>query len=150
MKQFLIFVFSFFFFSLNLTAQTIERVEPPNWWVGMQHNTIQMMVYGEDVQSLSPEVKVDGVSISNVKKVSNSNYLFFDLSITEQVKAGDIKIKFKKGKKSHTTIKYQIFARNKARAEMEGFDNSDAIYLITPDRFANGDSSNDNVAGLSE
>ena len=60
-----------FFLTFSLPAQTISRIEPPNWWVEMQHSEFQIMVYGEDVGYLKPQVNYDGVQVSRIEYVDN-------------------------------------------------------------------------------
>ncbi len=142
----------FFGMPLIVAAQsTIERVEPPNWWVGMAHNEVELLIYGKDIGTYVASMEVyEGVLLKETKLAPNQNYQFLSLRIAAGTKPGDIRLFFsKKGKK---TIKYDypILQRDPSRSALKGFDNSDAIYLITPDRFANGDPSNDTVEKLKE
>lgn len=128
----------------------LERVEPPNWWTGLQDNTLQLLVRAPGISAYTPAIDYPGVSITEVHKADSPNYLFIDLLIWPTAKAGTFEITFSaKGKKklSHT---YELKNRNRPSEEFAGFDSSDVIYLITPDRFANGDPSNDIVKGLKE
>ena len=128
----------------------LERVEPPNWWVGFQENTVQLLIKEDGISEYTPEVDYPGVSIKEVHKADSPNYLFIDLLIWPTAEAGSFELVFKaKGKKKlrHT---YELKSRNRSSEEFAGFDSSDVIYLITPDRFANGDASNDIVKGLKE
>lgn len=143
----------FFYFSIfHIYAQEpIERVEPPNWWVGMEYNSIELLVYGKDIASYKVTLDgYEGVSLENVKTVENSNYLFISLNISEEALAGELLLKFNKTGSGSFTYSYPIEDRVVNRSKIEGFNSSDAIYLITPDRFANGDVQNDEVEGLQE
>ncbi len=135
---------------LYCIAQTIQRVEPPNWWIGMQHDTIQLMLYGDNLASLTINIPHKGVELLETTKVSNPNYLFINIHITEHAKAGKFDIQLRKGRKTIASSPFELMDREEGRANIKGFDNSDAIYLITPDRFVNGNTSNDNVVGLKE
>ena len=131
-----------FLFSICSNAQ-IERIEPPNWWVGMQNNALQLLVKENNIGSSIPEISYQGVTIKKVHKAKSPNYLFIDLEIEKNTKPGYFEIVFnlENGKKKKQT--YQLKERLKSSDKYVGFNSSDAIYLITPDRFANGDTSND-------
>ena len=138
-------------FALTVCAQDqISRIEPPNWWTGMKNPNLQLMVYGNNIGDFNPSVNYDGVSIQKVIKVKNPNYLFIDLLIAPDTEAGELTIDFTKDGQTVESHSYQLQQREAGSAEREGFNNSDVMYLITPDRFANGDSGNDEVAGLNE
>ncbi len=137
--------------SQNLFAQSkIERVEPPNWWVDMKNPNLQLLVYGDNMGDLNPSIDYAGVELVQVRKVKNENYLFLDLVISETAQAGKFPITFKHHDEVVATHTYTLFPREKGAAELQGFNNEDVMYLITPDRFANGDPTNDNVAGMQE
>ncbi len=86
-------------FPMFLQAQSIQRIEPGNWWVGMKLNKVTLLVYGRDIQHLQPEIKYTGVNIVETEKVENPNYLFVTLVIDSGAAAGNAKIHFKKGNK---------------------------------------------------
>lgn len=137
----------------NITASAknkIDHLEPAFWWVGMKSPKLQLLVHGENISDLKPELNYDGVSIEKVSRVSNPNYLFVDLLIDKKTKAGEFDILFKKGKKIAITYKYKLLKREEGSAQRIGFTPKDVMYLITPDRFVNGNPDNDNVKGLSE
>jgi len=134
----------------EVSNSKLERVEPPNWWIGLKDNTLQLLVKEDNIGMATAEVSYPGVTIEKVNKADSPNYLFIDVTISEKTKAGkfDIVFKFEDGsEKKHT---YQLKEKTKLSEEFIGFDSSDAIFLITPDRFANGDESNDSVQGLNE
>jgi len=132
-----------------LNAQQIERVEPPNWWVGMQHNTVQVLVYGENISQWEPNVENSHIQLKKTTRVNNPNYLFLDLLISEKADATTVNIDFYKGKKKVGSHQYPLLERDMT-IPRKGFDSSDVMYLITPDRFANGDPSNDVISGMKE
>jgi len=108
------------------------------------------MVYGTGISNYTPVVKDKLVRLVSVDKSENKNYLFLNLDFSQST-ATNFEIKFKKkGVVNDITINYELKSRKKNSALREGFDSSDALYLITPDRFANGNVSNDIVAGLKE
>lgn len=128
-----------------LSAQNIivNKIEPPNWWEGMMYNKIQLMVYGEGLNNV--EVKSEDLKIINVEPVKNSNYLFVDVDLNS-TKAGSYEITFSNGK-SEASIDFPVYERLQSPNIHRGFNQEDAIYLIMPDRFANGDVKNDFVEG---
>ena len=136
--------------NIEVSNSKLERVEPLNWWIGLKDNTLQLLVKEDNISSATPEISYSGVSIDKVSKADSPNYLFIDLSISKSAKAGkfDIVFKYEDGsEKKHT---YELKDKTKPSEEYIGFNSSDAIFLITPDRFANGDESNDIVEGLNE
>jgi len=108
------------------------------------------MVYGDDITNLNPEIHYKGVTICAVTKAQSPNYLFIDLKIDENAQPGSFDILFKNGGKVVETYAYKIKARSDGSAARASFDNSDVMYLLFPDRFANGDPSNDNVDRLTD
>ena len=127
----------------------IQHVEPLNWWVGMKNPNVQLMIHGSEVGLSTPAINYPGVSIKKVHTADSKNYLFIDLVIAPTTKPGTFPIVFtKEGKKA--TVNYSLLARQKDASNLKGFNSSDVIYLITPDRYANGDYSNDNVPGMKE
>ena len=140
-----LYVFSTLFLFNIIIAQQIEicKIEPPNWWEGMKYNKVQLMVYGENLDNA--EVKSDDLTITNVLHVENDNYLFVEIDLSK-TEAGNYEISFTKANKTKK-ITYPIYSKNSASNIHQGFNQEDAIYLIMPDRFANGDVKNDFVEG---
>lgn len=128
----------------------LERVEPAFWWVGMHNAELQLIVYGKDIASRDVKINAPGIELKKTNKVENSNYLFLDLVIGKQAKAGKFPIQFTaKGKKT-LSYDYELKARENSAGKHQGVTNKDLIYLIMPDRFANGDTKNDVVKGMHE
>ncbi len=93
MKKRLYYFFGLLLLLNNTFAQeSIQHVEPLNWWVGMKNPRLQLLIHGKNIASFTPSIQYKGVSILKVNKVTNPNYLFIDLLITPQAKAGDMKI----------------------------------------------------------
>ena len=136
-------------YSVNMTAQ-IERVEPPNWWIGFKETKLQLLINDNNISGATPEINYDGVSIVKVHKGVSPNYLFIDLQIEAETKPGKFEIVFKIKNKRNKKYSYELKSRGKASSEYIGFNSSDAVFLITPDRFSNGDPSNDISNGLLE
>ncbi|HOJ38756.1 MAG TPA: alpha-amylase family glycosyl hydrolase [Ignavibacteriales bacterium] len=130
----------------KLIAFEIERVEPSNWWVGFKEKRLQIMLYGKDLENCNVELKNTKARLFKVDKVDNKNYLFLTLDLTQaQPGIFDIVIKDKKDIK---TIKYELKLRK--YQNVGKITPGDVIYLLMPDRFANGDINNDKVEGYYE
>lgn len=127
----------------------IEKIEPPFWYVGMEDNELQLMVYGKDIANAKVSVSHPDVRISSTVKLESNNYLLVYLTLSEEVKPGTLKLNFEQGKQQ-ITKEYELKARAMPGNERQGFDASDALYLLMPDRFANGDTTNDVVPGMAE
>ena len=122
----------------------VTRVEPLSWWTGMK-TPLQLLVQGKDISGY--DVKIEGgkgVSVAGVHKADSPNYLFVDVRIAADAKPGTYYIVFSKGGESFK-YPYEIAAREDGSAERTSFTTADVIYLIMPDRFANGDTSNDST-----
>ena len=146
----LVTVFLFvFFISISLFAQEIDRIEPLNWWVGMNNPSLQILLYGDDIRALTPVISHANIQLKKVQSVENPNYLFLDLLLADDMAATTVNIDLFKGNKIVKRIEYAFLDRE-AGLTANGFDSSDVMYLITPDRFANGDTSNDEILGMRE
>ena len=132
------------------TAQ-FQHVEPPFWWIGMKNTSLQVLFYNKDVNISEYQTSVNypGVELNAVKKVSNPHYLFLTLEISSAAKAGSVPIAFALGKKKFV-YSYELKVKDAAANRIQGFNSSDVIYLIMPDRFANGDIKNDSLPGMLE
>ncbi|WP_457611556.1 glycoside hydrolase family 13 protein [Lutibacter sp.] len=131
------------FIGFSTKAQKIKKIEPPFWWTEMNHNQLELLIYGDDIASFKPSVENKNIVITGVKRTENTHYLFLDLDISK-AEVGTFKISFsKKGKKNNFSINYELKQRSKKSKLRKGFDSSDVVYLIMPDRFANGDVTND-------
>lgn len=128
----------------------IERIEPPHWWIGFNTTQVQLLVKHPNISEATASINYAGVSIEKVHKADSPNYLFLDLNISESTKAGPFNIHFKFNEEKELVQTYEVKARVKEASDYQGFDSTDAIYLITPDRFANGDTSNDINENLKE
>nr|WP_319400235.1 glycoside hydrolase family 13 protein [uncultured Carboxylicivirga sp.] len=139
------------FIGFNLTAKNkIDRVEPAFWWVGMKNTQLQVMVYGENISELKPEISYPGVQLERTVIVNSPNYLFLYLNIDKYTKAGTFDLNFTRKGKNVLSYSYELKNRREGSSAREGYNTSDVIYLITPDRFANGNPDNDNVDGMKE
>jgi len=117
----------------------------------MQQQELQIMLYGENIGGLMPEVNYDGVTLQRTVSVENRNYLFIYLHIEANASPGELTIQFRNSENRVVqSMAYRLESREKDAALRKGYDNSDVMYLITPDRFANGDDSNDNIDGMAD
>jgi glycosidase len=135
---FLLFLLSLF----PLQAQQI-KVEPSFWWSGMEEPELQLMVYGKNVASYIPEVTSKNVRIKESVRLENPNYLLLYLDISGS-SPETFDILFSDGTEK-ISYSYELKERDPDRYHIESFDASDVLYLIMPDRFANGDPSNDQI-----
>ncbi|MEO8108521.1 MAG: alpha-amylase family glycosyl hydrolase [Ginsengibacter sp.] len=157
MKKPLLFLIFNFFFAIVIFSQT-ENIKcyPTNWWVNMKWNKLQIMVHGDHVADHFPMIKmgpdgvklVTGVRLVKINRVENPNYVFLDLVIDAAAKPGKFSFPFLKDAK----IDYELKERRKGNgtAYAQGVTSKDFMYLIMPDRFSNGDPSNDRVPGLKD
>ena len=125
----------------------IDRIEPPFWWSDMNLSEVQIMFYGKNIAQNEVAVS-SGLVIKTIQKTENPNYLFVTVD-TKNVAAQDFVFTFKNGKKSFTQ-NYALKARRENSKFRKSYDSSDVIYLIMPDRFANGNPDNDSSKSTSE
>ena len=135
---------------LTETSNDIERIEPPNWWVGFENDEVQLLVKHPNIGEATASVSYPGVTIEKQHKAKSPNYLFLDLEISENAPAGKFNIVFKTQNGSELRQTYELKSREKSADEYVGFNSSDVVYLITPDRYANGNSDNDVFENLNE
>src|ERR1035437_6343517 len=142
---------------LRLTATNVScreyriaHLDAESWWVGMKEGQLELLVHGDQIADLTPNLSYPGVTIKNIVRVANQNYLFIDLDISATAAAGTLVIDFELNHQTRLSYPYPLNDRKEDSALRKGFSSSDAIYLIVPDRFANGDSRNDHIATFRE
>ncbi|CAM3648033.1 MULTISPECIES: glycoside hydrolase family 13 protein [Pseudoalteromonas] len=129
------------------SAVNAMTVSPQNWWAGMQNSSLQIMLHETEIAKQQWYLEsYPGVELKSITKTDNANYAFINLEISPNAKPGKLLFKNRAGDQ----FEYPLLARSNHSAERQGFDSGDTIYLINPDRFANGDSSNDTVQGMAE
>ncbi|HEV7330090.1 MAG TPA: alpha-amylase family glycosyl hydrolase [Flavisolibacter sp.] len=146
----LTFLLAAFLLHFVLFAQNSITAYPTHWWTGMKNPKLQVMLRGEDIaQAKSIGVNYPGLRVDKVTKVANDNYVFIDLTILPSAKPGTARIRLV-GSNGTTEIPYTLKARSRenGKTRIRGVDATDFIYLIMPDRFSNGDPSNDRVPGM--
>lgn len=127
---------------MSMTAAVnVSRIEPTDWFVGMKDASLQLMVYGKDIKNAEVSVNYPGVKIDSVARLESPNYLLVYLNLKD-AKAGEMVLNFKQGKQSKK-VKYQLKDREMAGEKRIGFTNEDVLYMLMPDRFANGNPKND-------
>ena len=127
----------------------VTRIDPTNWFTDMQDPTLQLMVYGKDIKFADVTTDYPNVKIDSLVRLDSPNYLLVYLNL-KGAKPGEINLTFsnKNGKK--TIRKYQLKAREMAGTDRKGFDISDVLYMLMPDRFANGNPKNDVIKGMED
>jgi glycosidase len=123
---------------------SIETVEPPNWWVGMKCNRVQLMLYGKNLKEIEAEFDTPQIKVSAVHTMTNPDYAFVDIEIPTDLAPGMYTLVVRSGK-DQSAINIPVLERNSDPHRHRGFGPRDVVYLITPDRFANGDPSNDST-----
>ncbi len=136
-------------FGAATTFASDLSVSPPNWWAGMEENTVELMIYGESIASADVSINVADVSIVETKRLDSENYLFVTLNLTK-AQPQNLAITISYEDDTTTVLDYEIKEREEGSASRQGFQPKDAIYLIAPDRFANGDTSNDSLEGYAD
>lgn len=125
----------------------VDKIEPPYWWTGMACDTLQLMVTGPDVARAQVSVDYPGVRLAEEVNLDSPNYKFLYLIIGSDAQPGQMKLKFTDGKRRQT-VEYSLRERTMKPEEYKGFDASDVLYLLMPDRFAySGDGKPEKEAG---
>jgi hypothetical protein len=132
-------------YMVNSIAVEITHIEPSFWWIGMKNTELQIMVYGKDISKAKVSINYPGVRVKEFVSADSPNYLFIYLNIAASAKPGIMNIEFSEGEKN--IIQPFEFKLRNTKPGALGFTTADVLYLITPDRFANGDPSNDNLEG---
>lgn len=132
----------------SIVFSQIQRVEPAFWWKGMKNPELQIMLYGKNIANSQIELS-DNIQIKNIQKVENPNYVFITIN-TNEINSERFKINQKINNKVVASYNYELKTRKINSANRESYTSKDVMYLIMPDRFANGDESNDSVPQLTE
>jgi glycosidase len=134
-----------------LAQPAVERVEPAFWWAGMHHPDLQVLVYGDDVgRARATLAPYPGVRLDRTVAVESPNYLFLEMTVTDEARPGTLAITLEHPD-GDQTLDYELRQRTRTPGSYaQGFSSRDVIYLMMPDRFANADPGNDEVAGMLE
>ncbi len=136
-------LFSILLFLAVLKAGAVEitRIEPASWWVGMKNTELQILVYGTNISKSKVTLNYPGVKIKEAVTVESPNYIFIYLNISAKAKPGTMNLVFTSGTEKLVQA-YPLMPRSKTPGAA-GFTSADVLYLITPDRFSNGNPAND-------
>ncbi|WP_242083344.1 glycoside hydrolase family 13 protein [Aestuariivivens sediminis] len=126
----------------------LQRVEPPYWWVGMKNSALQLLIKHPDISKKALRITYPGVTVKKIHYADSPNYVFVDLEMDRTTKAGKFNIICSQAGHDDLIYTYELKPRAQAAEDYVGFDSGDVIYLITPDRFANGNPDNDIVDTL--
>ena len=132
----------------NARAMEIKKVAPSFWWAGMKNPELQILLYGEDLALSDVSVSGEGIYLKEADRQDNPNYLLLYLDLSE-AKAQTFQILLKNGKKK-LQVPYELKSRMRRGEDVKGFTSEDVLYLIMPDRFANGNPENDVVGEMRE
>lgn len=136
-------LFPFFCF-----AQRIDKVEPPNWWTAMQNDTCQILIYGSQLADYQGNTETQGVSIRTISEQIDDHYILLELVVSPLAKPGNVAIELRSPSGHQLILDYPLLQR--IPRDIKTVGNEDVIYLITPDRFSNGDPDNDEINGTKE
>ena len=152
----LVFILLLISYFSQLSAQNLE-IYPTHWWIGMKNPNLQLMIHSDKIAAKIPMIKMpatgmkisEGITLKKIERVENSNYIFLDLVIDKNAKAGEHIFSFGTGE-NKININYELKERRKGNGTLyaQGVTSSDFIYLLMPDRFSNGDTTNDKIAGM--
>src|SRR5215213_1838796 len=127
------------------TAPTVEKVEPPSWWTNSTVNPVRVLLTGKNLKNANITVGNDALTPSAIRSSENGNYLFFDLSIKPDAKAGKYKIGLANAG-AKTDFEFEVVQKSAPGGRNQGYTPDDVIYFLIPDRFADGDPSNNDPA----
>ena len=127
-------------------AVKVDRIDPTDWYVGMKDPSLQLMVYGEGIGSADVTTDYAGVKVDSIVRLDSPNYLLVYLNL-EGAQPGEMTLQFKNDKQTKK-VKYALKAREKRGEERVGFTNADVLYMLMPDRFADGDPKNNDIKGM--
>jgi len=135
--------------AVSAGAQTVQKVQPEFWYAGMQDKNLQVLIYGQGISKCKATISSPSVKEYSEQRVSNKNYLFLNLTLADNAQPGtfDIMLKDSTSRKKAQKLTYELKARN---SQKRGFSDRDLIYMLMPDRFANGNTANDNLPGCLE
>lgn len=128
------------------SAIKIDRIDPTDWYAGMNDPSLQLMIYGKDIRNAEVTTEYPNVAVDSIVRLDSPDYLLVYLNL-KGAKAGVMKLNFSlKGKK--TSVDYTLKTREMSGADRKGFSNADVLYMLMPDRFASGSKDNDQIKGM--
>ena len=127
-------------------ASKIDHIEPADWFAGMKNPQLQLMVYGKDIRSAEVSTDYPGARIDSLVRLDSPNYLLVYMNLKD-ARPGTMNLKFtSKGGKQ--TVRYNLKERAMKGEDRQGFTNADVLYMLMPDRFANGGTDRANIKGM--
>jgi glycosidase len=131
----------------NSAASTVKvtKVEPPNWWVGFTPE-VTLLLSGHDLEATHVSCNLPTLRVSRTQATAGGNYLFVWLKIGADTRPGTAVCRIA-ARNGTTSFELPLAARAPTLGKFQGLSPDDVIYLIMPDRFANGDPTNDEPAG---
>lgn len=130
---------------LHAQDSHVDKLEPPSWWTGSSWTPIRLLVRGQNLAQA--KLTAPGpLTLGNLKASDRGTYLFADLSIPSAVPPGKYKLHFVFPNGKSQDVEFELLQSPAGSSRVQGFHSDDFIYLIMPDRFANGDPSNDDLA----
>lgn len=133
-----------------------QKIYPSHWWTGMKNSSVQLMIYDKDANLQQPGLKFSSSSpevlVKKVHKTENLHYLFVDIEITKNAKPQQLNFTLQGSGTSSRRIPYELKAKSAGdgKTRIQGITSADFVYLMIPDRFSNGDPSNDTIAEYRE
>ena len=140
MKKLIVATLLLFSSIINSQKIRVDKIEPPNWWSGLENN-IQLMVYGDNLTDFKATFNSPQIKIKKIHRLPNSSYAFLDITLANKIEPGNYRLKFSRGNEN-ASVSFPIFSREDPSKRFKGFGTDDVIYLIVPDRFSDGDKSN--------
>lgn len=127
---------------------SVTKIDPPHWWAGMKDSSLQLQVYGPGIKNADVVMEpYQGVTLDSVARLDGSdNYLYVYLNVSPQARSGKLKLTFAEGKKKKS-VRYELLPRREQKGA-QGFDASDVLYMVMPDRFADGNPGNNRVNAM--
>ena len=145
---------------LASTAPFAPRLDPQSWWIGFREPTVEVMIHDKNIRNHQVSVQKSGVTVQKVERPENGNYLFVTLFISQATAAGNVVIKLQNGadtrtynwelKKRDPSVSTLNLVNSSNLKRNQGLTTADFVYLIMPDRFANGDPTNDDIEGMNQ
>lgn len=144
-KKLLTILLLFFVTSVSFSqSPSINKIEPPDWWIGMKWNKLQLMIYGEQLSDITVSSKDKRIVVDKVHKIENPHYAFVDIIIPPDLKEGEYEFTIK-NKSGKTSFRYSLKERENDPGYHRGFSNKDIMYLIMADRFCDGNPVNNRI-----
>ncbi|TAJ14223.1 hypothetical protein DMA11_05910 [Marinilabiliaceae bacterium JC017] len=147
----LLFIAALFIITGPIQGRTsVQSVYPPNWWVGMPYADVLVVVKGENIANTTVSTNYTGISIKKADYSQNRNFLLLNLSISKKTQPGNVVLTFRAGARVVDSYSFYLYPAPKSSQQHKGIAASDVIYQIVPDRFSNGNASNDNPRNYME